>query len=317
MKNPLKILSFLPIVFIIILSGCGGNKTNTIKETVTSGDIKISVDEAYQLLFDTEIYTFESFYKYANITATYKPEGDAITDFMNDSVRVVISNRKLTDAEEKLLTNKKIIPKTTAVAHDALAFIVNNNNPDTLIRYQQIADIFTGIISKWNQLNPKSNLSDITVVFDNTRSCNTRFIKEKFDLTNDFPANCFAVKTNSDVIDYVEKNKNALGIISVNWISDKDDSISHEFLKKIKVMYVGAPGNTDDNDNCYKPYPGNIADGSYPLIRDVYMINRETFNGLGTGFVQFVAGDQGQRIVLKSGLVPATMPIRLVEVKSE
>lgn len=317
MKIPLKIF-ILSSVISLFIAGCGsGTKNNTIDETVTSGNIKIAVDEAYQLLFDTEIYTFESFYKYAKINASYKPEGDAITQFMNDSARVVITNRKLTDAEEKLLTSKKIIPKTTAIAHDALAFIVNNDNPDTLIRYQQIADIFTGKISKWNQLDPKSGATDINVVFDNTRSCNTRFIKEKFDLTNDFPANCFAVKTNSDVISYVEKNKNALGIISVNWISDKDDSISHEFLKKIKVMYVGAKGDSEDNDNCYKPYPGNIADGSYPLIRDVYMINRETFNGLGTGFVQFVAGDQGQRIVLKSGLVPATMPVRLVEVKSE
>lgn len=316
MKSPLKILYILPVI-LFLTAGCGSSKNNTINETPTSGDIKIAVDEAYQLLFDTEIYTFESFYKYAKINAAYKPEGDAIADLMNDSVRLVITNRKLTDAEEKQLVSKQIIPKTTAIAHDALAFIVNNDNPDTLILYQQIADIFTGKITKWNQINPKSTLSDLTVVFDNTRSCNTRFIKEKFSLTNDFPANCFAVKTNPDVIDYVEKNPNALGIISVNWISDKDDTISHEFLKRIKVVLVGGPGNTGDFENCYKPYPGNIAEGSYPFIRDVYMISRETFIGLGTGFVSFVAGDQGQRIVLKSGLVPATMPIRLVEVKSE
>jgi phosphate transport system substrate-binding protein len=319
MKNPLKILNLLPVIFIIV-SGCGNsnkNSTTVINETPTSGNIKISVDEAYQLLFDTEIYTFESFYHNAEINASYKPEGDVITDLMNDSARVVITNRKLTDAEDKQLRSRQLVPVTTAIAHDALAFIINNDNPDSLILYQQIADIFSGKITKWNQIDPKSNLIDLMVVFDNTHSCNTRYIKEKFNLTNEFPANCFAVNTNPDVIDYVEKNPNALGIISVNWVSDKDDTISHEFLNKIKVVYVGGPGNTDDVDNCYKPYPGNIAEGSYPFIRDVYMISREPFTGLGTGFVSFVAGDQGQRIVLKSGLVPATMPVRLVEVKSE
>jgi len=45
------------------------------------------------------------------------------------------------------------------------------------------------------------------------------------------------------------------------------------------------------------------------------VINREYFSGLGTGFAQFIAGEKGQRIFLKSGLVPAQMPIRLVEVK--
>ncbi|HNW98616.1 MAG TPA: substrate-binding domain-containing protein [Bacteroidales bacterium] len=310
-------LKYSPVLIIILfLTSCSGfnKKNNTINETPTSGNIKIAVDEAYQLLYDTEIYTFESIYANAKINASYKPEGEAFADFMNDSARIVITNRKLTDTEEKVLMSKQIYPKTVKIAIDALAFIINNDNPDTLLQYEQIADIFSGKINKWNQINPKSLLTELNVVFDNTKSCNTRFIKEKFNLKNDFPKNCFAVNTNSDVISYVEKNKNAIGIISVNWISDKDDSISHEFLKKIKVISVSTPGSIDDY---YKPYPGNIAEGSYPLTRDVYMINRETFTGLGTGFVSFVAGEKGQRIALKSGLVPATMPVRLITIKSE
>jgi phosphate transport system substrate-binding protein len=31
----------------------------------------------------------------------------------------------------------------------------------------------------------------------------------------------------------------------------------------------------------------------------------------------FVASDKGQRVVLKAGLVPATMPLRIVEVSQE
>ena len=124
-----------------------------------------------------------------------------------------------------------------------------------------------------------------------------RYFREKFALTEKFPANCFAVNNNAEVIKYVKDNKSALGIISVNWISDTQDSISETFLKDIRIVEVG----TDPKNYC-KPYQG-------------YMISRETFSGLGTGFASFVAGDQGQRIILKSGLVPATMPIRLIEIK--
>ena len=46
------------------------------------------------------------------------------------------------------------------------------------------------------------------------------------------------------------------------------------------------------------------------------MINRETFAGLGSGFISFVAGEKGQRIILKSGIVPAAMPIRLIQIKN-
>jgi len=318
MKNKLNSYLLALLVFSVIfgLSGCGmGNRNSTITETPTSGKVKIAVDEAYQLLFDTEIYTFEALYESAKITPLYKPEGDAFDLFIKDSAKVIISSRKLTDAEDKYLRANHFIPKTTKIAYDALVFIVNKNNQDSLLLYKQIKDIFSGSINKWSQLDPKSNLGDLKIVFDNTKSGNTRFIKEKFELKQKFPSTCFAVKSNSDVIDYVENNKNAIGIISVNWISDKNDSISHGFLHRIKVVAVGDEGNTDGTGNFYKPYQGYIAEGTYPLTREVYMINRETFAGLGSGFVSFVAGEKGQRIILKSGLVPATMPIRLVQIK--
>ena len=55
----------------------------------------------------------------------------------------------------------------------------------------------------------------------------------------------------------------------------------------------------------------------YPFVREIYFISRETFNGLGSGLIQWATAEQGQGIVLKSGLVPATMPIRLVQIKTE
>jgi phosphate transport system substrate-binding protein len=53
---------------------------------------------------------------------------------------------------------------------------------------------------------------------------------------------------------------------------------------------------------------------NYPLTRDVVIISREIGTGLGTGFISFAASDKGQRIVLKSGLVPVTMPVRIVNI---
>jgi len=309
MRNIQKLFLFI-IIPIIIISGCGqgGNK---ITETTTAGNIKIYVDESYQLLLDTEIYTFQSLYKYAKINPTYKPEGLLIKDFMNDSVRTIVINRKLTKNEEDVLKSKSIIPRITRVAYDALAFIINNNNHDSLLNYKQIEDIFNGNLNQWKQINQKTLLKDMVVVFDNNNSGNVRYIKEKFNIKQSFPANCFAVNSNQEVINYVEKNENALGIISVNWISDSDDSVSINFMKRTKIVAIENPSSGVFT----KPYQGYIAEGSYPFIRDVYMICRETFTGLGDGFIQFVAGDQGQRIVLKSGLVPATMPVRLIEVK--
>jgi len=308
--NP--IFPALAILAMLVVSCRNPMGVQPLDEAPTRGNIKISVDESFQLLLDTQLYTFQSQYVNAHITPGYKPEVDVLADFMNDSVRTIVLTRDLTKEEKEYLLSQKFVVRTTKVAHDALALIVNPANPDTVIRDSQFADIFRGKITSWKQINPKSPDKPINVVFDNNKSGNVRYFREKFNLTGNFPSNCFAVDNNKEVINYVKNNPSALGIISVNWISDTQDSISEKFLESVRVVEVG----TDVLDYC-KPFQGYIAEESYPFCRDVYMISRETFSGLGTGFASFVAGDQGQRIILKSGLVPATMPIRLIEIKKD
>jgi len=301
------------IIIAAVIAGCGSSVK--IKETPTSGNIKVSIDESYSLIMDSQISTFEAIYTYAIINGTYKNEVDCFTDLLNDSARLIVVNRKLTGAEEAKLNSIQIIPKTTKVAYDALAVIINNDNQDTIFTYEQIEDIFKGKLTKWKDINPASSNGDITVVFDNNKSGNPRYFKEKFKMNGKFPDYCYAVNSNEEVINYVQKNKGAMGIISVNWISDTQDSLSQRFLDKVIIAGISEEGNTDGP--FLKPYQAYLADGSYPFVREVYMISREYFNGLGTGCVSFVAGEKGQRIILKSGLVPATMPVRLVQIKKD
>ena len=298
----------------IILSRCGGTPGKDM-DTPTAGRIKVGTDDSYKLLLDAETYTFQSLYKYASIDMVLGAEADIIDLFMKDSVPMMIVNRKLTKEEESFLNSRQIIPKTTKIAYDALALIVNRENPDTNLYYDDISALFNGKISTWKSINPKKSDKDsVKVVFDNYKSGNPRYFKEKFNLTR-LPSCCFAVASNADVIDFVEKNKNALGIISVNWISDKADSISHGFLTRIRVARISGPGHHEAGSSFYSPHPGYIAQGDYPFTREVYSINRQTYSGLAYGFSSFIAGEKGQLIVLHSGMVPASMPVRLVEVR--
>ncbi|MHC1703149.1 MAG: PstS family phosphate ABC transporter substrate-binding protein [Tenuifilaceae bacterium] len=291
---------------------CQSRNKQGYDETPTRGDIRISVDESYQPIIDSEIYAFSSFYHYAKITPQYKPEVDIINDLMNDSVKLIVTNKQLSEEQIKTLRDTLIIARTTAFAFDALALIVNKENRDTLLTYNNVKDIFLGNIKTWKDINPKSKLDKISAVFDNTKSGNIRYFKEKFEIAGKLPDNFYAVNTNEEVIKFISKNRNALGIISVNWISDKDDPRSREFTKDIRVMAISP---SYDNTSFYMPEQGAIYDKSYPFTREVYFISRETFAGLGTGFVQWVTHDQGQRIILKSGLVPSVSPIRLIQVK--
>ena len=235
-----------------------------------------------------------------------------IADLLNDSVKVIVTNRKLTSDQEKYLNSKKCFPKTTKIAIDAVAIIVNNENNDSLLTINQLKEIITGNISTWHQLNNKNKLDSILIVFDNSSSGNTRFLKEKFLGKMNFPSNCFAVKTNPEVINYVKEHKSAMGVIAVNWISDFDDSTSENFRQSIRIVALMDESSPEHHDY-YKPYQAYIALNQYPLVRDVFVISRESRMGLGTGFASFVAGDQGQRIVRLAGLLPATVPVRIIK----
>ena len=311
-KNCLQdIAKFLAVV--MLFTSCFNRGTKPLNETPTRGNIKITVDESFQPLLDTEIFTFTHLYTNAFITPQYKPEYDVIEDFMNDSVKVIVTSKKLTDYQTQYLREELVIARTIKFAYDALALVTHKENYDTLFTYNTVRDIFLGKITNWNQINPKSNYGDVRVVFDNNRSGNIRYFKELFEITDALPGNFYAMNTNPEVIDFVSRNKSVIGIVSVNWISDIHDSLSLSFMKKVNVLAIS--NQFLDDRTFYRPYQGSIYEGSYPFIREIYFISRETFAGLGTGLIQWATAEQGQRIVLKSGLVPATMPIRLVEVK--
>lgn len=305
-----KIL-IIAVIFMFSCTNKGGIEFPT--DTPTSGDIKILVDDSFKPLLDAEINVFTGLYNNARITPIYKPEVDVVNDFMNDSAKVMVTSRKLTDDQIKYLRDTLVIAKTTTFAIDAIALVLNKENPDSLFSYDEVHDIFTGKITDWKQINPKSQLGKIRVIFDNAKSGNVRYFREKFDYQDPLPKTFFAVNSNPEVINFVEKNKDAIGILSVSWISDKDDSLSRSFIKRIKVAAISVP--YIDETSYYKPQQGFIYTKSYPFTREIYMIKRETHVGLGSGFINWACAEQGQRIVLKSGIVPATMPIRLVQIK--
>lgn len=305
------------IILICVISGissCGPDAFKPdLSDTPTSGNLKVSCDESYEPLMNAQADTYMSLYQNAHVNISYKTETDAINDLLNDSCKVIIVSKELTAEQTKFLKAKTVVVRPLKIAVDAVALIVNNDNPDTLLKLSQINNIMNGKINSWNNISEENPSGNISVVFDNAGSSNARFLKEKFLGDKSFPANCFAVKSNKEVIDYVSKQKNAIGVIGINWISDEDDTTSMNFLKQIKVVAIS--NDTAVDKEYYQPYQAYIALNQYALIRDVFLISRESHNGIGTGFASFVGGDQGQRLVRLKGLLPATMPVRIIKVK--
>lgn len=279
----------------MLAAGCGGGNTSGGElDTPTKGEIRISVDKTYQPLLESEIRVFQSQYPNAKIIADYKPEADCFKDLFNDSARLIIVTRDLKENELEYFKKEKIRPQSGKLATDAIALIVNHSNPDSILTMDQVREIMNGQAKKkWN------------IVFDDQNSSTARYVLDSINKGQPLPPNTMAAHSNVEVISHVEKDKDAIGVIGVNWISDTNDSTAIEFSNRVTTVKLRADGYTD----FVKPYQYYIGTKSYPLTRGMFYILKEPRQGLGSGFATFLSGQSGQLVIGKFKLFPARLNI--------
>lgn len=270
-------------------------------DTMLEGTTTILVDETLKPIIEDQVQIFESRYN-AKITIVAKSEAEVIQSLVNDTSRIAILSRSLSKEELKFFEKKKITPKIRVFAKDAIALITNKNTKDTLIALQDVIDFIQ-----------KKNTSKIKgLVFDNPNSSTKRYFSELVGTKNLSNEGIFSFNTNDEVIKYVAQNDGIIGVVGINTIFEPIPSMK-QYVNKINVLDVkNIKGTT-----YFSPTQNNIAEGTYPLARDLYIVNCQGYAGLGMGFTSFVTSDVGQRIVLKSGLVPATFPSRKILVRKE
>lgn len=289
-----------------ILSSCNDKKPkNQRTDTYSSGVISITSDESFQPIIEEEREVFESIYMQAKIKPIYTNESEGITNLLKaKDTWLVITARNFKDDELKGLQDRNFLPKAMPIAYDGLALIVHKSNTDTCISVNDIKKILNGEANNWSDIYPNSKRGEITLVFDNPKSSAVHFVEDSILGGKAIQSkNVVATNTSAEVIKYVEKTPNAIGIIGSNWLNDKRDSTNLTFSSGIKLMSVSKLDKATPQ-NSWKPYQYYIYNGNYPLIRTVYALLNDPINGLPWGFASFIASPKGQLIILKSGLLP-------------
>ncbi len=274
-----------------------------IEETPVSGKIEILVEESIFPVVEDVRDVFESEYRRAKIDLIKKSEQEILMAIFKDSARLAVLPRAL-DENEKELIKGRLFPKVTHFATDAIVFVASKSYSDSIVDYDSLLK---------NLKQEKPNEEDQAIfVFDNVNSSVSKQFR-KMSGVESFPKNyAYFLPSTEEVIDYVSKNPKAIGIVGLNWLVQPDEKIS-EKLKTIKVLGVKNP----EDGKYYKATQNNIAEKTYPLTRDLYIWDFQGKTGLGVGFSSYIAGYKGQRIILKSGLVPFKVPPREILVKKE
>ena len=147
---------------------------------------------------------------------------------MQDSIRMIIVTRGLTEQEEKFYKDSlQYSPTWDKVANDAIALVVNNKATDSTFSMEKIRGILDGTTGD-KEIAVFDGLSATSTV----RYAIDSILKGKsFD-----PKKVFAAKSSLDVINYVSDN--AIGFVGVSWIGNKEDTSQLTFLKKVKIASV-------------------------------------------------------------------------------
>lgn len=303
---------------VLLLSSCGGEKQPEFRKdskgnTVPAANyVGVAIDETFSPIFGILTQDFRDRHADAFMDVMYMPENKAIAMLMGDTVRNIVVTRKLTEEEKDYLKAKyQLLPKEGIIAFDAITLVTNLASQDTLISSDELKQIVSGKITDWSQLRHANGQSgEIEIVFDNNGSSTVRYMQDSLCAGGKLKGKLRAATSNEELVKYVSKKKNAIGVLGVDWVGNPKDSTRLSFVNNVRIMSVGAK-SSEDADDYYKPFQFYIASGSYPLTRYLYIISSDPRRrSLENDFYHYLIDNPnhdhvGQMVILKqSQLLP-------------
>ena len=267
MKKFISIL-LVAIMAVSALTGCSGSKGGTV-----STDGSTSMEKVIGALGES----FEN--DNSGVTFTYNPtgSGSGIKAVLEGRCDIGLSSRNLKD-EEKAdgLTE-------TVLAYDGIAMIVHPENPVSDLTLEQIAAIYTGEITNWNEVG--GNDGEIVLIGREAGS-GTRDGFESITGTEDACKYRQELTSTGDVITTVAGNPNAIGYASLASVKNS-----------VKAISVGGVA----------PSEASIKDGSYAVQRPFVLVTKTDAELSETAkkFFDYITSADANEIITSAGVVPA------------
>ncbi len=292
----------------LMLSACDGNKT----DTPTSGQVTVAVCEEVLPLIREEEARFEELYPEARVDLRPGSARGVIAGLFSDSVKMIISSRPLNDEERAAQKISNLEVREIAIAMDGLAVIVNADNDVTRLTLPQLDSIFTGRIMDWGLLGWSGSHRKISTCIPDRNNAAHEIFAARVLAGGNYatPGQTFA--SSPEMIAAVEADPSAVGIVGLNWMRNPP--------ARVRILHLSDPSAPDSlgiKGKYFSPHQAYIFKQFYPLVRIVYIYTTPDSYGVSTGFTSFITSAAGQKIVQSQGLVPATMPVRLVELKND
>lgn len=265
---------------VLLMTGCPAPQSEHQTISLKGSDTMVQLGQRW-----AELYMKE--HPDVTIQVTAGGTGNGIAALIDGTTQICQASRAMKDAEkESLKTKRNLEAVETAVALDALAIYVHKENPIQSLTMEQVGKIFLGEIGDWKDVGGKPGK---IVLYGRENSSGTYgYFKEHVLGNKDFPATYQALPGTGGVVDAVARDQRGIGYGGIGYATA---------IKTIGI--TKEPGGMP-----VEPSMANVLNGSYPISRQLYWYTAGAPEGAMKGFLDWVLGPEGQKVVSEKGFYP-------------
>jgi phosphate transport system substrate-binding protein len=285
---------FLLLGVGLLLAACGGRSAQAAAPVVQSRAIQNKGSDTLVNLALAWAEAYRTVAPEVSIAVTGGGSGTGIAALINGTVDIANASRAMKENEIEDARKNGIDPQEFTVAIDALAVVVNQANPVDQLTIDQLADIFTGRVTNWQEVGGHD--APIILVSRETNSgTHVYFLEEVIrkgdsENTDVFAPQTLLMPSSVGITSEVQRNPNAIGYDGLGYTDPEHEKLL-AIAKDAASPYV-------------PPSVATGADGSYPISRALYMYTAGAPEGDIADYLAWVMGPDGQQIVVDLGFVP-------------
>ena len=236
---------------------------------------------------------YQQLHPETQISVTGGGSGTGIAALINGTVDIANASRQIKPEETEQIEQNGNIPVEFVVARDAIAVIVNPNNPINKLTIPQISAIYTGEINNWSELGGEDR-PIVRLSREVNSGTHVYFLEEVIRMGGDddslmFSTDTLLLPSSEGITTEVSQNPNAIGYDGLGYVTPDT-----------KVVAIAR----DYNSTYYLPTVDTVNNGKYPIARDLYMYTVDDPIGVVKTYLEWIFTTEAQDIVKQQGFVP-------------
>ncbi|MCK5054496.1 MAG: phosphate ABC transporter substrate-binding protein [Anaerolineales bacterium] len=228
-----------------------------------------------------------------SLSVTGGGSGTGIAALINGTVDIANASRRISSEEHAEAEENGVTPIEFIIARDAIAVIVNHENPVDNLTLQLISDIYSGKINNWSEVGGDDR-PIVRLSRETNSGTHVYFLENVLRLGDEQSETLFSVDTlllpsSEGITAEIRQNPNALGYDGLGYVTDE-----------VKVVAIGS----SLNGPFIYPSPETVNSNLYPIARELYMYTAGEPSGEISEYLDWILSPQAQEIVIKLGFVP-------------